>query len=88
MEIVHGADTQDTHPGERRADAVHQGAARRTEVIGHSVLRGDGARLAEGLQGVAAAHVLQVRVGDGEVGCEHGRRDFAAVRAVTDKGGD
>jgi hypothetical protein len=44
--------------------------------------------LSEGLQVVAAAQVLQVRIGDGEVGCEHGRGDFPTVHAVADKGVD
>lgn len=88
MEIVHGADAQDTLPQESRADAVHERAARGTEVVGHGVARADGARLAEGLQVVAPAQVPQVRVGDGEVGCEHGGGDFVAVRAVAEEGFD
>lgn len=32
--------------------------------------------------------MLQVGVGDGEVGCEHGGGDFAAVGAVADKSVD
>jgi hypothetical protein len=88
MEIVHGTDTQDTLPRESRADAVHKRAARGTEVVSHSVTRGDSAGLVEGLQAVAAAQMLQVCVGDGEVGCEYGRSDFAVVRVVTDEGVD
>lgn len=88
MEIVHGADAQDTLVRERRADAVHERAARGTEVVGHGVARGDGARLAEGRQVVAAAQVLQVRVGDGEVGCERGRGESVAVGAVAGGGVD
>lgn len=88
MEVVYGADAQDTLPRETRADAVHERAARGAEVIGHGVAGADGAVLAERLEVVAAAQVLQVRVGDGEVGCEHGRRDLAAVGAVADEGGD
>jgi len=75
-------------PRESRADAVHERAARGTEVVGHGVVRDDDARLTEGVQVVAAAQLLQVRVGDGEVGCEHGRGDFAAVRAVANEGVD
>ena len=85
MEVVYGADAQDTLPRAAGADAVHERAARGAKVVGHGVARGDGARLAKGLKVVAAAQVLEVRVGDGEVGCEHGRGDFAAVRAVTDE---
>jgi hypothetical protein len=92
-EIVHGAYAQDTHVRESRADAIHERAARGTEVVGHGVarldgVRGNGARLAESLQVFAAAQVLQVRVGDGEVGCEHGRGDFVAVGAVADEAAD
>lgn len=88
MEIVNGADAQDAPPRVAGADAVHERAARGTEVVGHGVARGDGTRLAEGLQVVLAAEVLEVRVGDGEVGCEHGRGDFAAVGAVADEAVD
>ena len=42
----------------------------------------------KGFQVVTAAQVLQVCVGDGEVGCEHRRGDFVAVRAVADEGVD
>lgn len=88
MKIVHGANAQDTLIGESRADAVQERAARGTEIIGHVVARGDRVRLAEGFQIVAAADVLEVRVGDGKVGCEHGRGDFAAVGAIADEGVD
>lgn len=73
MEIINGANAQDTRARERRTDAVHEGAAGGAEVVGHGFAGGRGALLAEGLEVVAAAQVLQVRVGDGEVGCEHGR---------------
>lgn len=86
MEIVHGANAQNAHTGEARTDAVHERAARGTEMVGHGVAGGDGARLAEGFQIVAAADVLEVSGGDGEVGGEHGGGDFAAVGAVADEG--
>ena len=85
MKIVYGADAQDTVARVARADAVHERAARGTEVVGHGVARGDGTRLAKSFQVVAAAHVLEVGVGDGEVRCEHGRGDFAAIPAVADE---
>ena len=88
MEIVNGADAQDALARAAGADAVHERAARGAEVVGHGVARGDGPRLAKGLKVVAAAHVLEVRVGDGEVGCEHGGGDFAAVGAVADEAVD
>lgn len=90
-EIVHGADAQDAHAGESGADAIHERAARGTEVVGHGMVRvdgvrGNGARLAKGRQVLAAAQVLQVGVGDDEVGRECGRGDFVAVGAVADEG--
>jgi len=87
-EVVHGADAQDAHAGKGAADAVHQGAAGRAEVVGHVLARGDGGALAEGLEVVAAAHVREVLVVDGEVGGEHRRGDLAAVVAVADEGLD
>ena len=86
MKIVHGANAQDTLIGGSRADAVQERAARGAEIISHVVARGDSVRLAEGFQIVAASYVLQVGVGDGKVGCEHGRGDFAAVGATADEG--
>ena len=88
MEIIYGADAQNTLTRKPRAYAVHERAARGAEVVGHAIAGGDGAGLAEGFQVVAAAQMLQVRVGDGEVGCEHRRSDFVAVRAVADEGID
>ncbi|KAF7966236.1 hypothetical protein HWV62_39459 [Athelia sp. TMB] len=88
IEIVDGADAQDTLSRHARAHTVHERAASLAEVVGHGVARLDGARLAPGREVIAAAQVLQVRIVDGEVGCEHGRRDFAAVRAVADEGVD
>ena len=32
--------------------------------------------------------MLQIRIVDDETGCEHGRGDFVAVRAITDEGVD
>lgn len=32
--------------------------------------------------------MLEVRIGDDEIGCEHGRGDLAAVGAVADEGVD
>lgn len=84
-EIVHGANTHDAHPGESLPDAVHERATRRAKVVGHLVSRGDGLRLSERLEVLAAAQILQVRVGDREVGREHGCREFATVSAITDE---
>ena len=88
MEIVYGANARDALLWVNRADTVHERTTRRTEIVGHGVARGDGARLAEGLQVVLAAYVLQMRVGDDEVGREHGCGDLMTVRAVADEAVD
>lgn len=88
MEIVHGADAQDAHPGKAGPDAIHERAARGAKVVGHGLARGDAALLAKGLEVVAAARVLEVLVRDGEVGREHGGGDFVAVGAVADEAVD
>jgi len=88
-EIIHSANTQDRRRWEGRADAVHERAARGTEVVGHSGVwpnRSD--RIGPALEVVAAAQVLQILVVNGEVGCEHGRGEFAAIPAVANKGVD
>ena len=84
-EIVNCADTQDTTPWGIRAHAIHERATCGTEIVSHSVARGDGAVLAECLQIVLATQVLQVRIEDDEVGREHRRGDLAAVCAVANK---
>ena len=88
MEIVHGANAQDALPRRARTDTVHERAARGAKVIRHGIARGDGPRLTEGFQIVAAAQVPEVGVRDGEVGREHGGGDFAAVGAVADEAVD
>ncbi len=88
VEIVHGADAQDACSREPRADAVHERPARGAEVVGHGSVQADAVVLAPGLEVVLAAQVLQVGVGDDEVGGEHGGGDFAAVGAVADEGVD
>lgn len=57
-------------------------------MVGYGVSRRDGAALAEGFEVGAAAQVLEVAVGDGEVGGEHGGSDFVAVGTVADEGVD
>lgn len=88
MEIIHRAKPQDPLPGKLVADAIHERAAGGAEVVGHPLARGDGARLAVRGQVLAAAHVREMRVQDGEVRGEHRGGDFAAVRAVADEGAD
>lgn len=90
-EIIHTANAQNTHARESRTNAVHEGAARGTEVVGHGVVltgsfEEDSARLAVCLQVVAATQMFQVRVIDREVGRVHRRGELVAVRAVTDEG--
>lgn len=57
-------------------------------LVGHGLARAYPLRLAERLEAVLPARVLKVRVLDGEVAGEHGRRDLAAVDAVADEGVD
>jgi hypothetical protein len=71
MKIVHRPNTQDALCREPRADAIHKGATRSTEMIRHGVSRLDGMGLTEDFQILASAKVPQVRIGDGEVGGEH-----------------
>lgn len=54
-------------------------------MISHHFPRADGAGLAEGLEVLFAAYVLQVRVCDDEVGCKHGCCQLSAVGAVAKK---
>lgn len=86
IEIVHRANAQYAPSRERLADAVHERAAGGAEVVGHALARRNSVRLGEGLHVVAAADMGEMRVSDSEIGGEHGGRDLAAIRTVTDKG--
>jgi hypothetical protein len=88
IEIVNCANAEYAHSGEAGADAVHERAARGTEIISHVVSRADGLRLAVGRQVTAAALVNQVGIVDGEIGCEHGSCNFSAIGAVANKSVD
>ena len=73
-EVIHAAYAQSNHAWECRASSIHEQAARITEVVSHSIILSVGfntnsARLAKGLQVVAATQVSQVRIVDDEVGC-------------------
>ena len=71
VEIIDRPNTENTLPGKRRANTIHEGAASLAEVVGHKVLAGDSARLAESCQVIAAAGVGQVFVVDSKVRREH-----------------
>ena len=86
MEIVDGAEPQDTRAGD--ADAIHERAAGGAEIVGHHPARGGGVRLAVSGQVLAAADVREVRVEDGEVGGKHRCADLVAVTAVAQKGAE
>lgn len=45
-------------------------------------------RLAKCFQVVPTAKMLEVRIGNDKIGCEHGRGDLAAVGAVANEGVD
>jgi hypothetical protein len=85
IKIIYDADTKDTDPWISRGNPVHQGAARRAEVVCHGVAGSDGTRLAVGREVVAAAQVGQVRVGNEKVGRKHGASKFSAVATVAGK---
>lgn len=85
-EVIDGAAAQDGDVGQGGADAVHEGAAGRAEVVAHGVSSGDGPGLGVDLEPVAAAQVAEVLVVDGEVGGELGGCDLVAVAAMADEG--
>jgi hypothetical protein len=89
-EIIYTAYMQDTYTRESCTDVIHERAARGTEVVGYGVVLAgsfyeNSARLTEGLQAVAAAQVLQVRIVDREISCMHGCGELVAIRAVADE---
>ena len=86
--IVHCSNAQKLHSWERLTDAIHQGAAAGTKVVGHSVSclpTCDCVRLTEGLQVILSTEVLEVHVVYGEIGCEHRGGYLAAICAVIDE---
>ena len=85
VEIINRADAQDAYPREPRPNSIHEGTACGTEVVGHGVVQADRMILAKSFEIVATAKVLQISVGDDEIGREHGSRDFVAVITVADK---
>ena len=87
-EVVYRADAQDAHSREAFADPIHQRPAVRAEMVRHLVPTADGLRLREGLELVLPTQVLEVLVGDDEVGGEHGGGDLVAVGAVADEAVD
>ena len=58
VEIINGADAQDTYPRKSRPDSIHEGTACGTEVVGHGVVQADRMVLAESFEVVATAQVL------------------------------
>jgi len=82
IEVIDGANTQDTLTWKGLAHAVHECPARRAEVVCHQFARTNRVRLTEGLEVVTATNVFQVGIGNGEVRSEHGRRDLAAIGAI------
>lgn len=88
VEVIDGANSHEAQVRRKGASAPHEGAAGRTEAVGHL---GTGSRrlvLAPASQVVLTADELDVGVVDGEVGGEHGSSDLATVEAVADKSVD
>jgi len=84
-EIVYSTYTHEDLAGVPLANPVHKRATCGTEVVGHGFSRGNGVRLAEDLEIFATAYVLQMRLGNREVGCKHGCCYLSTVKAVADE---
>lgn len=85
-EIIHRPNAEDARARVPGADAIHERAARGTEIVGHGVARLNGLGLRKSLEVVAPAHVLEVGVVHHEVRREHGGRDLSAVCAIAHEG--
>lgn len=67
-QIIHATNSQDGNAGKCRADAVHEGPARRAEVVGHGGVWSNGRDvIGPALEVVPPAHVRQVFIIDCEV---------------------
>jgi hypothetical protein len=86
VEVVHSADPKNAFAWESLTNTVHQRTARKAEVVGHELARGDSISLTICFQVVPATDVLQISVVDGEVGSEHRRCDLATICAIANKG--
>ena len=87
--VVHRANPQNRLSRKARPDSVHQRATITTEVVGHGVaFADDGFCRRIFAEFVLAADVAQRGVVHDEIGGEHGRGDFVAVRAVTNEAVD
>lgn len=88
VKVVDSTDSQNAQAGESLAHAVHERAAGAAEVVRHLLSGADSLGLAERLEILLAAEMLEVAVIDGKVGGEHRGSDLSAVAAVADKGVD
>ena len=82
--VINGASSQDRHPGEASAAAVHKSPTRLAKVVRHARVGSDSFGLAEGGEITFAAGVLKVRVCNGDVGLVEGGSDLATVDTMAD----
>jgi hypothetical protein len=88
IDIIHCPDPRDQLPWIPRANAVHQRAADRAEVVRHIVPCGDCLRLGEDGEFVLSADVGGGGGEDDEIGCEGGGVNFVVVAAGADEGAE
>ena len=82
-EVVNGTNTQNANAWQALTDAVHESSTVTAEVVGHLFARSYRLILAICFEQLLSTQVLELRILNGEVACEHGSRDFAAVGTVT-----
>jgi hypothetical protein len=82
--IVHSPRPQNLQSRKALARTIHQTPARLAEIARHERLCAHRFRLCKGSKIVLTADVLEMRIGDGDVGHVGGGADFAAVGAVAD----
>ena len=88
IKVIHRPNPRYQFIRESTAYSVHQGPADAAEVVCHCISCRDGVRLRVFGEELLAAGVRGGGSGDDEVGGEHRRGDFVAVRAVADEGVD
>lgn len=82
--IIHRAEPHNIHPRQPPTNSIQQRPTLAAEVIRHLTPALDALALRKRLELILAPLVRKRLVAHVEVGCEHGRCDFAAVGAVAD----
>ena len=83
-EIINSPGAQNRKAREASTAAIHKRPACLTEVVGHQRVSANCLSLAERRKVFLAAHMLEVRIGHGDVGLVKGGTDLAAVGAMAD----